>query len=305
MSGVARFAWGVLGYNLLVIVWGAFVRATGSGAGCGNHWPLCNGEVVPRSPELETLIEFGHRATSGLALLAVIALFVWTMRARPAGHPARLGAWLSLILIFVEAALGAGLVLLEMVADNISLARAGWMAGHLVNTLLLVGALTLTAFWLSTPAATGLRRVSPPVKLLAIGLLGMVVVSATGAVTALGDTLFPAGNVSESLDAELVPTAHLLVKLRVIHPALAMLLGVYLLYLAMRRDLTRGPVGVAATAVGGLALVQLLAGAVNIALAAPVWLQLVHLLLADLLWVGLVILTAAHVGTAEPEASAA
>ena len=81
MSRFARYGWGVLAFNLLVILWGAYVRASGSGAGCGAHWPLCNGEVIPRAPSVATLIEYSHRLTSGLALLGVLALLAWTWRA--------------------------------------------------------------------------------------------------------------------------------------------------------------------------------------------------------------------------------
>src|SRR5262245_62215656 len=75
-----RFAWLTLGITIVVIVWGAVVRATGSGAGCGSHWPLCNGVVVPRSPSMATLIELGHRLTSGLALLLVLGLVIGAWR---------------------------------------------------------------------------------------------------------------------------------------------------------------------------------------------------------------------------------
>jgi len=72
-----RYAWSVLGWNIAVVLWGAYVRASGSGAGCGNHWPLCNGEVVPHAPQVQTLIEFTHRAMSGIAFVAVAALLAW------------------------------------------------------------------------------------------------------------------------------------------------------------------------------------------------------------------------------------
>src|ERR671912_761132 len=94
---LARFAWGVLSYNVAVIAWGAYVRATGSGAGCGEHWPLCNGTVIPRAPEIATIVEFSHRLTSGLALLAVVGLVAWTFRTRPRGDQSRTGAVLSLV----------------------------------------------------------------------------------------------------------------------------------------------------------------------------------------------------------------
>src|SRR5262249_24948503 len=75
---LARFAWLLVVYNIAVILWGAYVRATGSGAGCGSHWPLCNGEIVPRAAQAQTLIEFTHRITSGISLLLVAILAVWT-----------------------------------------------------------------------------------------------------------------------------------------------------------------------------------------------------------------------------------
>ncbi|MEO7973730.1 MAG: COX15/CtaA family protein, partial [Thermoanaerobaculia bacterium] len=140
-ASLRRFAWFVLALNLAVIVWGGFVRASGSGAGCGAHWPLCNGVVVPQDPKIETLIELGHRLTSGLALVAVVALGVWMLRrsskATAEGRGMRRLAWLAMAFIFGEAALGAGIVLLEYVGQNSSSARAVWMAAHLINTFLL------------------------------------------------------------------------------------------------------------------------------------------------------------------------
>ena len=145
----AAYAWCVLAFNILVVLWGAYVRASGSGAGCGSHWPLCNGEVVPRSPALATIIEFTHRVTSGLALALVAGLVAWAFRAFPRRHPARLGAVLSLAFILSEALIGAGLVLFEHVAKNASTARAWSLSAHLVNTLTLLACLALTAWWAS------------------------------------------------------------------------------------------------------------------------------------------------------------
>src|SRR5919197_2484990 len=138
-----RFAWGGLMLVLGVILWGAYVRATGSGAGCGAHWPLCNGEFVPRSPAAQTLVEFTHRLSSGLALLFALALPLWTFRVTPPRHPARSAAVWCLIFMLLEAAIGAGLVLFQLVAHDPSIARAYAMSAHLVNTFLLLAAITL------------------------------------------------------------------------------------------------------------------------------------------------------------------
>src|SRR5436305_12800991 len=129
MDRFTRFARFVLAANVAVVLWGTVVRATGSGAGCGSHWPLCNGEMVPRAPRLATVIELSHRLTSGLALLLVVALAVAAFRGRPAGHPARKAAAAAVFFMLSEAAVGAGLVLFRLVADNQSMARAVFM-GH-------------------------------------------------------------------------------------------------------------------------------------------------------------------------------
>ncbi|MFK7992270.1 MAG: COX15/CtaA family protein [Sandaracinaceae bacterium] len=296
-----RFAWGVLAYNLLVILWGAYVRASGSGAGCGSHWPTCNGEVVPRAETMETFVELTHRLTSGVALLLVVGLAVAVFRARPKGHPMRLGAVLSVVFMLLEAAVGAGLVLLELVADNQSVARAGWISVHLVNTFFLVAAMTLTAWW-SAPGAKGVDRARLRLAWpLYLALVGTLVVGVTGAITALGDTLFPSGSLAEGVAEDFAPTAHFLVKLRVWHPVTAVVMGVFVTGQAVWagvRHRTETTVSLA-KAVAFLFGAQLVGGFVNLVLLAPTWMQLVHLLMADALWIALVLLTASLVAPRE------
>ncbi len=291
MSRFARYAWGVLAYNLAVILWGAIVRATGSGAGCGSHWPLCNGEVVPRAAAVATLIEFSHRLTSGVALLGVLALVVFARRAFPRGHAARFWAWASFAFILGEAAVGAGLVLFELVADNQSMARALFMASHLINTFFLLAALALTAHHGGWPAAD--VRASLPGSAYLAALAGMLLLGSSGAVAALGDTLFPAGSLQEALAQDLSPAAHVLIRLRILHPTLAVGVGIGLLALAVHAGRSRATRRLAQAA-GGLLIAQTLAGALNVALLAPIALQVLHLLLADLLWVALVLLAEAQ-----------
>lgn len=293
MPHLARYAWAVLGYNIAVILWGAYVRATGSGAGCGNHWPLCDGQVIPLDPGLATLIEFSHRLTSGLALLAVVALLVWVRRACPPGHPARMGAVLSLVLILFEAAIGAGLVLFELVADNATMARALFMGAHLMNTFVLLACLALTAYWLSGGPAIGLAGRMRAVAVLSAGTAGLLATGASGAVAALGDTLYPAASLSAALAADLSATSHLLIRLRVLHPAIAVGTAVLLMFGVPR--LAGGGSAIQrrlAFLVAGLAALQLGVGLLNVVLLAPVWMQLVHLLLADAVWIAFVIFSA-------------
>ncbi len=295
LNRFARYAWGFVAYNLMVILWGAFVRATGSGAGCGSHWPLCNGEVMPRDAQVETLIEFAHRVSSGFALVGVVVLFVWARRAYPRGSIVVTGALASLLLTIVEALLGAGLVLFELVADNSSAFRAFSMVAHLVNTFFLVAALTLTAWWAS--GGERVPRSAKPIGMrwMAAGLVGILLVGATGAIAALGDTLFPASTLTEGLRDSFSRESHPLVQLRKYHPLLAILVGLFVV--GSVRHLARArPTPVLsklAMLVGGLYVIQLLAGVVNIVLLAPVWMQLLHLLLADGLWMAMVLFATA------------
>src|ERR1700761_8716405 len=193
---LSRFAWLVLIYNVAVILWGAVVRATRSGAGCGDHWPLCNGVVVQSHPRLATLIELAHRMTSGVTVIAVLLLLVWTFRRTSAGHLARVAVVASAVFIFNESLLGAMLVLLHLTADNLSPARAVYLSLHLANTLLLLGALALSAHFLSEGQSSqrqDVRYLHLPVVLTGLGAI--VLVGMTGTLAALSDTLFPATSV--------------------------------------------------------------------------------------------------------------
>src|SRR4029079_359142 len=241
VTRLARFAWAVLTYNLAVIAWGAYVRATGSGAGCGAHWPLCNGEVLPRGARVAMLIEFSHRATSGLALLSVVALLIWTWRACRPGHPARRGAALALVFMLTEAGVGAGLVLFQLVADNASFARAMFLSVHLINTFTLLAFLALTACWLSGGAPLSLHGRRGRATALAGLCLGVLVVATSGAVAALGDTLFPVSSLSAALSADLSVTSHVLIRLRILHPVLAAVTAVAVVLGARRIAAGSGP----------------------------------------------------------------
>ena len=244
LNRFANYAWFVVAYNLFVILWGAYVRASGSGAGCGSHWPLCNGEVLPRSPQAATLIELTHRITSGLSLLLVIGLVVWAFRAYGKKHPARRGAMLSLFFIITEALIGAGLVLFELVADNASIARAMFMSVHLINTFTLMAFLALTAWWASGGQPVRLRGQGFINWLLGLALAGMLLLAVSGAVAVSGDTLFPSNSLAQGLSDDFSPTAHLLIRLRLLHPALALTVGcITLLVAGLVNFLASGRVG--------------------------------------------------------------
>jgi len=294
-------AWASLGFTVAVSVWGAFVRASGSGAGCGSHWPLCDGVVVPDVTATATLIEFSHRVTSGLALLLVVGLWVAVRKLVPRGSAARPAASAAVVFMLLEAAIGAGLVLLELVGQNTSVARAVVMGAHLINTFALVGALTLTAW------ALGGNRARWPggrtgAVLTACGA-ALLLTSVSGAIAALGDTLFPAASLFEAWRQELSVTSNVLIRLRLLHPALAVATagGVAAAVLSLARTID-GPAPIARVVVGLLAA-QLAAGAINVLLLAPEWLQLVHLLLANAVWIAF-LLAAARIASAQPAVEA-
>jgi heme A synthase len=293
----APYAWSVLAFNIAVVLWGAFVRATGAGAGCGQHWPLCNGEMLPRSPSLNTIIEFTHRATSGIDLALVAILVVWAFRAFPRYHAVRQGATLSAIFLITEALLGAALVLLGHVAGNPSLAHAYSLSAHLLNTLTLLACLTLTAWWATHKAPL---RVAGRAAWMAACTLGIVMIlGVSGAIAALGDTLFPSRSLAEGLARDFDPAASIFVRLRILHPAIAAVaaawLVVYAVGAASRRPSLRPRAWILLAMLAG----QVTAGVANLLLSAPIWLQIVHLALADALWISLVLLSA---GTLEAEA---
>jgi heme A synthase len=285
----ARLAWATLLVNFFVIAWGAFVRASGSGAGCGDHWPMCNGELVPRAPAVETLIELTHRLTSGVVLLMTLATLILCWRAWPAGHRVRRAALVTMGFMLAEAGVGAAIVLLKKVGQDDSIGRAVIMAVHLGNTFLLLASNLIAARWATGAPAVRLRGQGAPLVLLAVNLGLLLVLGASGAVTALGDTLFPAGSLAEGIAQDLSPTAHVLIRLRVFHPLGAVLVGGFTAVVAVAVGFGRGAAARrSALVVLGLFLTQITVGVVNLALLAPIWAQLVHLLLADAVWLSVV-----------------
>ena len=290
--GLRVYAWCVLGYNVLVILWGAAVRATGSGAGCGDHWPLCNGSVIQQHPTVATLIEYAHRATSGMALIAVIGLAVWTFWSTPKRHLARIAAAASLIFILNEALIGALLVLLGMTANNESASRAVYLALHLTNTLLMLAALALTPHFLSRDR--GFMRGSVELRgagLTITGLVAIIVTGITGSLAALADTLHPASSLRAAFAEDFSAHSRWILRIRWFHPAVSAIAGMFLLALIVlgarsheNRKLAAG--------LAGLLVLQYMLGVADLTLLTPLSLQILHLLGADLLWIALVTLAA-------------
>lgn len=294
LTKFAKYVWFVLAVNMGVILWGAYVRATGSGAGCGSHWPLCNGEVIPRSAQIETLIEFTHRASSGVAFLLVLGMLIWAWRIYPRGNAVRNGAILSMFFMITEALLGAGLVLFELVAENASAARALAISVHLANTFILLACISLTAWWASGGEPLKLRTRDTKIWLLAIGFLSVLVLGMSGALTALGDTLFPVSSLEEGIRQDFSSASHFLIRLRILHPTLAVVVSLYLIVIIgwiISRVKNYGSKVLGRLTIF-LIVLQLLAGLINVILLAPVWIQLTHLFISDTIWICLVLFAA-------------
>lgn len=294
LVGATRLAWGVVAYNVFVALWGAVVRATQSGAGCGNNWPLCNGQVIPLSPTWHTVIEFVHRQSVTVSVLLLVLMVTWTWRSTVRGAAARVFAAGSAVLLVNEAFLGALLVKLGYVTGNQSVGRVVVLAIHLSNTLLMLAAMTLTARMLGTGQRwAGLRAGGRDRLVAGLGLLATLTVGVCGSLAALGDTLFPATNLRAAFAQDMDAHSPWLLRLRGVHPLSAMIAAAFVVWLVVRgrrAGLQRGTALVLA-----LLASQFVLGIADVVLLAPTWMQIVHLAGADVYWVTLVVLAAAVV----------
>jgi heme A synthase len=241
--------------------------------------------------------------TSGLALLMVIGLVIYAWRAYEKRHHVRFLAALSLFFMLTEALVGAGLVLFEYVALNKSVARAWWMGAHLLNTFILLACLTVTAWVATTGERLKLAGQGRLRLLCLLTILATLLVGVSGAISALGATLFPVTSVAEGLREDLSPTAHILVRLRIYHPIIAIVVSTLLVVTAVAVRLWRPGRWTLNFSRYLIALVtiQFALGLVNLLLHAPIPLQIIHLLLSDLIWMALILLIWSGMSTKWPE----
>lgn len=291
------FAWALLAYNIPVILWGAFVRASRSGDGCGDNWPHCGGggEYIPTGAQAATWIEWTHRASTMVLGPLLLILAVWAFRAFPKGDAVRKAAVGVFAFTMLEAWIGRHLVLNKLVVDDASWQRAFWMSLHLANILSLLAALTLTAWWSSGNARLQLRGQGKLAAMWALTFVGIVVVAVTGALSALGDTLYPVSSLAEGLRQDFAHDAALIIKTRPLHPLTATLVSLFTAWVLVQTRRARADAFVqkAAPITLGLLCGQYVFGWWNLLMLAPIWAQLTHLLLANLLWIGLVLTGAA------------
>lgn len=301
-SGFVRYAWTVLGLNIVVILWGVFLRASRSGDGCGQHWLTCNGELLPSAPQLKTIIEYSHRISSAVAFFSVLALLIWAFRAFKKGSSVRRSAAFAFLFIVTEALVGAGLVLTGNTAENLTAARPFWMAGHLINTFILLGFLTLTAWHASGDRVINFDRPQKYKLMLAIGALAIFLVGITGSVAALSGMIFPSGTLAEGISKDFAATSNVLVRLRPLHPLLSIIMAVYVVITTgrlKRAALDDLQVRKWARMLSIVIHIQIIFGAATLLTLAPIVMQLGHLFLADMTWISFVLFALSFLSSKE------
>jgi heme A synthase len=300
LSGFAKYAWCVLAFNILVILWGVFLRASLSGDGCGEHWLTCGGEVIPSAPQLKTSIEFFHRITSSLAGISVIALLIWAIirwRSQKSGDTALMVrmAIASLTFIVIEGILGALLVLTGNTAANWTPTRPFWMAAHLINTFTLIAILSLTAWFAGGGKRFNFNVPRKYLLMLTVAVAGIFLIGMSGSVAALSSMLYPSSTLSEGIAKDFSSTSHIILRLRVFHPILSISVGVFLVFLAgWFKSQAKENASVArwSNVLTILVLIQFASGAITLLTLAPIVMQIIHLFLADAVWIAFVLLAA-------------
>jgi heme A synthase len=300
LSGFAKYAWFVLAFNLIVILWGVFLRASLSGDGCGEHWLTCGGEFIPSAPELKTSIEFFHRITSVIAGFIVIILLIWAIINQRAEKSTKTALLLkmsvaSLVFIILEGIIGAVLVLTGNTAANWTPTRPFWMAAHLGNTFTLIAILSLTAWFAGGGKPFNFNVPRKYLIMFAVATVGIFVVGMSGSVAALGSMLFPSSTLSEGIAKDFSQTSHIILRLRVFHPILSISVGVFLAFLAgWLKSKAKESASVTrwSNVLTILILIQFAWGAITLVTLAPIVMQIIHLFLADTVWISFVLLSA-------------
>lgn len=297
----------LLVYTILVILWGAWVRISHSGDGCGDTWPLCNGQLIPEAARGKTWVEYGHRFTSGLYGLVVIAIYIWVRILKRHHSLSSAHRWMFWTLIFMitEAALGAKLVLFGLVSSDQSVWRLIVMSLHQLNSFLLVAftvrfyAATFESEYLAgeltqeqstvlfassevseTSSASASKFLSRP-----LFLAGFLLIAITGAWAALSTTLFPSTSLLDGFTKDVSSDSHIVLKIRGLHPVLGLLIGGSL-SVALYRVSSKLNLFLGRVAMMGSALIAsgIVVGLLTLFLLSPVPLKLIHLLLAHALW---------------------
>jgi len=304
MSAFAKYAWFALGYNVLVIVWGVFLRASRSGDGCGQFWLTCNGELIPSAPQFKTIIEFSHRMTTAIDGFVMLILLGWAIKIFVGDRSTQSRQVLyaaigSFIFVITEAAVGAGLVLTGNVAEAVTDTRPLWAMGHLINTFILLTFLALTAWFATRERKVAFRADLRTTGLIALGVAGLLAVGLSGSLAALSNMLFPSQSLAEGVAKDFSETSNIILRLRLSHPILSILTGVYLIFLAGWLKAKAGETNTTwwSNAVSLLVITQVIFGGATLLTLGPIVMQLGHLFLADAVWIAFVLLVASYLNS--------
>lgn len=260
------------------ILAGAIVRATGSGDGCGSTWPTCKGRVIPELSDIPELIEFSHRAVSGILLVVTLMIFLKTRDLEKNNLKKVISNYLTFFVV-LEAVIGAVIVLFEWVGLNSSLPRIVAVPIHLVNTFGLL-ACFIALYKVVKDDLQSIKGIVDNQFLVVMCLF--LLSGATGSITALADVLFPSESFIQGFVEDFDETSELLTRLRILHPIVASLLSISLFFESNRLKKTYK---LNTKSLKLMVLVAVTLGVVNV--LSNIWLPLsvLHLAIADFLWI--------------------
>ena len=264
--------------SILSILAGAFVRATGSGDGCGSTWPTCKGKIIPQLSDTSEIIEFSHRSISGILLIVTLIIFTKSRNMSKGSIIRTMVNFLTFFVVF-EAAIGAVIVLYEWVGLNSSLPRIVAVPIHLVNTFGLLACYAI----LYKVLLNNFKNIKQLWDRRFVFVAFLFLLSgATGSITALADVLFPSASFYEGVMEDFDRTSELLTRLRILHPIVATGLSVALI-IESRKIQKDYKIDVKFLQL--LVIVAVTLGVLNVLSNIVLLLSIFHLAIADLLWI--------------------
>lgn len=264
--------------SIASILAGAFVRATGSGDGCGATWPTCKGKIIPALSDTSELIEFSHRSVSGVLLVVTLIIFTKTRKFQKDSLVRTVTNYLTFFVIF-EALIGAVIVIFEWVGLNSSLPRIIAVPIHLVNTFGLLGSYAIL-YKILQDDLQNIKNMFNKNFLLISSLF--LLSGATGSITALADVLFPSASFVEGFLADFDRTSEVLTRLRILHPIISSTLSIVLYVYATG---IRKKYNVSVKPLQTLILIAVFLGVINVLSNIVLPLSILHLAIADFLWI--------------------
>ena len=268
--------------SIASILAGAFVRATGSGDGCGATWPTCKGKIIPALSDTSELIEFSHRSVSGVLLVVTLIIFAKTRKFQKDSLVRIVTNYLTFFVIF-EALIGAVIVIFEWVGLNSSLPRIIAVPIHLVNTFGLLGSYAIL-YKILKDDLQNIKNMFNKNFLLISSLF--LLSGATGSITALADVLFPSASFVEGFLADFDRTSEVLTRLRILHPIISSILSIVLYVYATG---IRKKYNVSVKPLQTLILIAVFLGVINVLSNIVLPLSILHLAIADFLWISYIL----------------